>query len=72
VRQSDQPVEQVQRCPKMKLADPRVVEEIVRIPIPEAEINQLKAVIGVNTRGRKAFIFGHGLWSDLDLQKTVD
>jgi hypothetical protein len=48
------------------------VEEIVRVPIPEAEINQLKADVGIRSHGRKAFIFGHGLWSDLDLQKTVD
>jgi hypothetical protein len=48
------------------------VEEIVRVPIPEAEINQLKGAIGNHSNRPKAFIFGHGLWSDLDLQKTVD
>jgi hypothetical protein len=48
------------------------VEEIVRVPIPEAEINQLKAAVGGRSKQPKAFIFGHGLWSDLDLQKTVD
>ena len=48
------------------------VEEIVRAPIPEAEINQLKSAIGDRSRRPKAFVFGHGLWSDLDLQKTVD
>jgi hypothetical protein len=48
------------------------VEEIVRVPIPDAEINQLKAAIGERSGRPKAFIFGHGLWSDLDLQKTVE
>jgi len=48
------------------------VEEIVRVPIPPDEINRLKTSIGDQTERRKAFIFGHGLWSDLDRQKTVD
>ena len=44
----------------------------MRAPIPEAELHQLKAAIGDRSIRPKAFIFGHGLWSDLDLQKTVD
>ena len=44
----------------------------MRAPIPEAEIKQLKDAIGSRSNRRKAFVFGHGLWSNLDLQKTVD
>jgi hypothetical protein len=48
------------------------VEEIVRTPAPVDEISRLKLSIGPPSRLPKAFILGHGLWSDLDLPKTVD
>jgi hypothetical protein len=48
------------------------VEEIVRVPIPEVEINQLKGAVGGHSKRRKALIFGHGLWSNLDLPKTMN
>jgi len=35
------------------------------------EINRLKISVG-DSMLPKAFVFGHGLWSDLDLKKTVD
>jgi hypothetical protein len=47
------------------------VEEIVKVPIPPHELNQLKASTS-SSKGKKAFIFGHGLWSDLDMQKTKE
>jgi len=59
-------------APPINIADFIAVEEIVRLPIPEVEIDQLRSAIGGRTARAKAFIFGHGLWSDLDLQKTVD
>lgn len=56
----------------MTYTDVPSVEEIVRMPIPESEINQLKAAIGTRSKQPKAFIFGHGLWSNLDMSKTVE
>lgn len=49
------------------------MEEIVRHPIPHHEIVQLEESInGLGEEKGIAFILGHGLWSDLDLQKTVN
>ena len=48
------------------------VEEIVRFPIPDDEIRRLKDSIGGNSERDKAFVFGHGLWSNLDLQNTLN
>jgi len=48
------------------------VEEIVLFPIPADEINRLKASVASNGKKRQAFILGNGLWSNLDLQKTVN
>lgn len=44
----------------------------MRLPIPEEEISRLKSSYGNNHSKPKAIIFGHGLWSNLDLQKTVN
>ncbi|TVY22253.1 hypothetical protein LHYA1_G009033 [Lachnellula hyalina] len=49
-----------------------MIEQIVRFPIPTEEIISLKASIGTEGDKPKAVIFGHGLWSNLDLQKTVN
>ncbi|KAI9817088.1 MAG: hypothetical protein M1826_001670, partial [Phylliscum demangeonii] len=49
------------------------VEVIVRFPIPDDELSRFKAALGtVKPKKPYAFIFGHGLWNDLDLQATVD
>lgn len=49
-----------------------VVEEIVRFPIPSEESLRLRESIGpAMTKKPKAFILGHGLWSDLDLQQSL-
>jgi hypothetical protein len=48
-----------------------LMEQIMRIPVPQEEIDRLKFSVG-NSPGPKAFIFGHGLWSDLDLKKSMD
>lgn len=53
-------------------ADVLKVETIVRHPIPKEELDRLRASIGTaETQKPIAFIFGHGLWSDLDLQKSL-
>ncbi|KAF4629810.1 hypothetical protein G7Y89_g8334 [Cudoniella acicularis] len=49
-----------------------IMEEIVRFPIPQDELGRLAVSSGGRTGKTKAFIFGHGLWSNLDLQKTVN
>jgi hypothetical protein len=48
------------------------VEEIVRHPIPADEMSRLKNSLGIKQERPKAIVFGYGLWSDLDLQKTVN
>lgn len=46
---------------------------IVRFPIPEEEITRFKAVLGEGKPSRPiAFIYGHGLWNDLDLQAHLN
>ncbi|KAI9857708.1 MAG: hypothetical protein M1813_008129 [Trichoglossum hirsutum] len=50
-----------------------VIEQMIRFPIASEEVDRFKVLIG-NTKPAKpyAFIFGHGLWNDLDLQATLD
>ncbi|KAH8654948.1 hypothetical protein BGZ60DRAFT_472896 [Tricladium varicosporioides] len=49
-----------------------IMEEIVRFPIPPEELGRLKVAAGGRDSSKpKAFIFGHGLWSNLDLQKAI-
>ncbi|KAH0543744.1 hypothetical protein FGG08_001926 [Glutinoglossum americanum] len=50
-----------------------VMEQMVRFPIASEEVDRFKALIG-NTKPARpyVFIFGHGLWNDLDLQATLD
>ncbi|KAG9235547.1 hypothetical protein BJ875DRAFT_267577 [Amylocarpus encephaloides] len=49
-----------------------IMEQISKFPIPTAEKQPLTSSAGNGKRKPKAFIFGHGLWNDLDLQKKVD
>ena len=58
--------------PQYPFTDIYAVEEIVRFPIPTDEIDRLQVSIGSKHDKPKAIIFGHGLWSNLDLQKTVN
>ena len=46
---------------------------MIRFPIPEEELARFKAILPATRPARPyAFIFGHGLWNNLDLQATVD
>lgn len=46
---------------------------MIRFPVPSEEIGRLRDIIPSAKPSRPyAFIFGHGLWNDLDLQATVD
>ena len=49
------------------------IEQMIRFPIAEEELSRLRALLPP-TKPKKpyAFIFGHGLWNDLDLQATLD
>lgn len=46
---------------------------MVRFPIASDELDRFRDVLPVTKPSRPyAFIFGHGLWNDLDLQATLD
>ena len=46
---------------------------MIRFPIPAEEINRLRDSLPSTKPSRPyAFILGHGLWNDLDLQATLD
>ncbi|KAI9668339.1 MAG: hypothetical protein M1829_005543 [Trizodia sp. TS-e1964] len=50
-----------------------MIEQMIRFPIALDEIERYKVLLG-STKPKKpyAFVFGHGLWNDLDLQATLD
>ena len=46
---------------------------MIRFPIPPEESDRFKALLGTSKPAKPfAFIFGHGLWNDLDLQATLN
>lgn len=46
---------------------------MIRFPIPPEELARFRALLPSSKPSRPyAFIFGHGLWNDLDLQATLD
>jgi hypothetical protein len=47
------------------------VEEVQKFPIPNRELDQMKGVLNGGRNKNVAFIFGHGLWNNLELQKTL-
>ena len=50
-----------------------VVEQMIRFPIAPEELSRLRDLLPSSKPSRPyAFIFGHGLWNDLDLQATLD
>ncbi|KAI8966059.1 hypothetical protein F5Y11DRAFT_354497 [Daldinia sp. FL1419] len=48
------------------------IEQIVRFPIPEEEHQRLEKAIDPNPLQRKAFILGHGLWNNLEIDQAVN
>ncbi len=49
------------------------VEQMIRFPIAPEEISRLRSLLPIKKPSKPyAFIFGHGLWNDLDLQATLD
>jgi hypothetical protein len=58
-----------------KLSEPSLtvhaVEEIVRFPIPQEELNRLRASVASSSDEGQAIVFGHGLWSNLELKKSL-
>ena len=50
-----------------------MIEQMIRFPIPTEEVTRLRGLLPEKKPKRPyAFIFGHGLWNDLDLQATLD
>ncbi|KAL8705930.1 MAG: hypothetical protein Q9201_000985 [Fulgogasparrea decipioides] len=50
-----------------------IIEQMIRFPIPAEELDRFRALLPAKKPARPyAFIFGHGLWNDLDLQATLD
>jgi hypothetical protein len=48
------------------------VEQIVRFPIPQEELDRLKISVASAGSTVEAIVLGHGLWSNLDLKKSLD
>ncbi|KAK7754651.1 hypothetical protein SLS62_003435 [Diatrype stigma] len=51
------------------LASTARMEQIVRYPIPDEEVNRLKEALASYTTRPRAFVLGHGLWNNLDLHQ---
>ncbi|MCJ1319149.1 hypothetical protein MMC15_004482 [Xylographa vitiligo] len=50
-----------------------MIEQMIRFPIAPEELGRLRDLLPSSKPSRPyAFIFGHGLWNDLDLQATLD
>lgn len=58
--------------PTAQFLTSRAVEEIVRIPIPQDELNRVTASVASSGDKGEAIVFGHGLWSNLELKKSLD
>ncbi|OTA54649.1 hypothetical protein K449DRAFT_338435 [Hypoxylon sp. EC38] len=60
-------------CPKMipEWNTDLRIEQMVRYPIPHEERQRLEKAIDSNPSQRKAFILGHGLWSNLEVDQTL-
>lgn len=55
------------------LAYTKPVEQMIRFPIEPEELARLRSLLPSSKPSRPyAFIYGHGLWNDLDLQVTLD
>ena len=58
-------------CPKTK--EFLSVESMIKFPILERELSSFRSLLPASKPKRPyAFIFGHGLWNDLDLQATLN
>jgi len=49
-----------------------IVEQINKLPVPKDEAARLQQSIGDPSVLPKAFILGHGLWSNLDVQTSAE
>ena len=50
-----------------------MIEQMIRFPIPTEELSRLRDQLPATKPKRPyAFVFGHGLWNDLDLQAPLD
>ena len=59
-------------CPSSAPID-LVIEMMLRFPLDPEEVSRFKALLSAKKPSKPyAFIFGHGLWNDLDLQATLN
>ncbi|XMA15209.1 hypothetical protein WAI453_008000 [Rhynchosporium graminicola] len=49
-----------------------IMDQIVRYPVPQDELDRLQEDLVRQSKKRIAVILGHGLWSNLDLQSSVN
>ncbi|KAI0602764.1 hypothetical protein F4775DRAFT_535596 [Biscogniauxia sp. FL1348] len=47
------------------------IEQMVRYPIPEDERRRLERAIDTDPSRRKAFVLGHGLWNNLEVEQST-
>ncbi|KAI1206760.1 uncharacterized protein F4807DRAFT_463450 [Annulohypoxylon truncatum] len=61
-------------CPKMipEWNTDLRIEQMVRYPIPEEERRRFEKAIDPNPSQPKAFILGHGLWNNLDVDQAAN
>ncbi|KAG9240926.1 hypothetical protein BJ878DRAFT_578663 [Calycina marina] len=48
-----------------------IIEQINTFPVPKEEVGRLQQSIGKRSVRPKAFVLGHGLWSNLEVSKSV-
>jgi hypothetical protein len=59
-------------CPSERPVD-LVIEMMLRFPLDNEELSRYKALLSTSKPAKPyAFIFGHGLWNDLDIQATLN
>ncbi|KAL7621145.1 hypothetical protein AAE478_008461 [Parahypoxylon ruwenzoriense] len=61
-------------CPKMfpEWNTDLRIEQMVRYPVPEEERRRLEKAIDSNPSQPKAFILGHGLWNNLEVDQALN
>lgn len=65
------PVSQTHICHELFIiTNASLVEQMVRYPIEDVELERLHMAVDTNPNSRKAFILGHGLWNDLEIDKS--
>lgn len=60
-------------CPRSTQPVDLVIEMMLRFPLDAEELNRFQTLLSPTKPAKPyAFIFGHGLWNDLDIQATMN